>query len=55
VTGGLGYKFGKLGVDAAATYTFGDARTVDNTYYNLVGQARAKVLTFGLGFSYNAF
>lgn len=55
VTGGIGYKFGKLGVDAAASYTIGDARKVDNTYFNLYGQARAKVFTFGLGLSYNAF
>lgn len=55
ITGGFGYKFGKLGIDAAASYTFGDARKVENSYYNLYGQARAKVLTFGLGLSYNAF
>lgn len=55
ITGGLGYKFGKFGIDAAASYTIGDARKVENTYYNLIGQARAKVFTFGLGFSYNAF
>ena len=54
-TGGLGYKFGKLGIDAAASYTIGDARKVDNTYFNLIGQARARVFTFGLGLSYNAF
>ncbi|WP_124640323.1 MULTISPECIES: OmpP1/FadL family transporter [Amniculibacterium] len=55
ITGGFGYKFGRLGIDAAASYTFGDARKVENSYYNLIGQARAKVLTFGLGLSYNAF
>lgn len=55
ITGGFGYKFGKIGVDAAASYTFGDARKVDNSYYNFYGQARAKVFTFGLGLSYNAF
>lgn len=55
ITGGFGYKFGKLGVDAAVALSFPKARGVNNTYYDFYGQAKAKAMYFGLGFSYNAF
>lgn len=55
ITGGLGYKFGKLGVDLAAAFSFPKARQVNNTYLNFLGQAKAKAMYFGLGFTYNAF
>lgn len=55
LTGGFGYKFGKLGVDAAVALSFPKARGVNNTYYDFYGQAKAKAVYFGLGFSYNAF
>lgn len=55
ITGGLGYKFGKLGVDLAAAISFPKARGVNNAYYNFYGQAKAKATYFGLGLSYNAF
>lgn len=55
ITGGLGYAFGKLGVDFAASYTMTEPREFLNPYYNFGGQAKAKVFTFGLGLSYNAF
>lgn len=55
ITGGFGYKFGKLGVDAAVGLSFPKARSVNNTYYDFYGQAKAKAVYFGLGFSYNAF
>lgn len=55
VTAGLGYKFGKLGIDLAAALSFPEARQVNNSYLNFYGQAKAKATYFGLGFSYNAF
>lgn len=55
VTGGVGYKFGKLGVDLAAAFSFPESRQVKNAYYNFYGQAKAKAMYFGLGLSYNAF
>ena len=54
-TGGLGYKFGKFGVDLAAAFAFPKARGVNNTYYDFYGQAKAKSTYLGLGFTYNAF
>lgn len=55
ITGGLGYKFGKLGIDFAAALSMPKPRQVNNTYLNFTGQAKAKAMFFGLGFSYNAF
>lgn len=55
VTGGFGYKFGKVGVDAAFALSFPEARKVNNKYLDFYGQAKAKAMYFGLGFSYNAF
>lgn len=55
VTGGIGYKFGKLGVDLSAAFSFPESREVKNAYYNFYGQAKAKAMYFGLGLSYNAF
>ena len=55
ITGGIGYKFGKRGVDLAAAISFPESRQVKNAYYNFYGQAKAKAMYFGLGLSYNAF
>ena len=55
VTAGLGYKFGKLGVDLAAALSFPEARKVNNDYLSFRGQAKAKPMYLGLGFTYNAF
>lgn len=54
-TTGLGYKFGKLGVDLAAALSFPEARKVNNDYLSFRGQAKAKPMYLGLGFTYNAF
>ena len=55
ITGGIGYKFGKLGVDLAAALSFPEARKVNNDYLSFRGQAKAKAMYLGLGFTYNAF
>ena len=55
VTAGLGFKFGRMGVDLAGGLAFPQARNIENAYYNFYGQAKAKALYFGLGLSYNAF
>ena len=55
VTAGLGYKFGKLGVDLAAALSFPEARKVTNDFLSFRGQAKAKAMYLGLGFTYNAF
>lgn len=55
VTAGLGYKFGKLGVDLAAALSFPEARKVNNDFLSFRGQAKAKPMYLGLGFTYNAF
>ena len=54
-TAGLGYKFGKLGVDLAAALSFPEARKVNNDFLSFRGQAKAKPMYLGLGFTYNAF
>ena len=54
-TAGLGYKFGKLGVDLAAALSFQEARKVTNDFLSFRGQAKAKPMYLGLGFTYNAF
>ena len=54
-TAGLGYKFGKLGVDLAAALSFPEARKVNNDYLSFRGQAKAKAMYLGLGLTYNAF
>ncbi len=54
-TTGLGYKFGKLGVDLAAALSFPEARKVTNDFLSFRGQAKAKAMYLGLGFTYNAF
>ena len=54
-TAGLGYKFGKLGVDLAAALSFPEARKVNNDFLSFRGQAKAKAMYLGLGLSYNAF
>ena len=55
ITGGVGLKFNKLGVDLAAAYAMPQSRQVDNPLFNFKGQAKAKAYYFGLGLSYNAF
>ena len=55
VTAGLGYKIGKLGVDLAAALSFPEARKVNNDFLSFRGQAKAKAMYLGLGFTYNAF
>ncbi len=54
-TAGLGLKFGGLGVDLAAAFSFPKSRTFNNSYYNFSGQAKAKAYYVGLGLSYNVF
>jgi long-chain fatty acid transport protein len=55
-TAGLGIKvFKGFNVDLAGAIAFPESRNVNNTYYNFVGQAKAKAYYFGLGLSYNAF
>ena len=55
VTGGIGYKLGKLNIDVSGAYSFMKRRAVDNDFYNFRGQAKGKAYYFGLGLSYNAF
>ena len=55
VTGGIGYKVGKLGIDLSGAYNFMKSRAVDNDFSNFRGQAKGKAYYFGLGLSYNAF
>lgn len=55
ITGGIGLKFNKLGVDISGAYAMPKSRTFNNVYYNFAGQAKADVFYFGLGLSYNAF
>ncbi len=55
ITGGIGLKFNKLGVDISGAYAMPKSRTFNNAYYNFAGQAKADVFYFGLGLSYNAF
>jgi long-chain fatty acid transport protein len=55
ITGGVGLKFNKLGVDLSGAYAMPKSRTFNNTYLNFAGQAKANVFYFGLGLSYNAF
>ena len=55
ITGGLGFKFSKLGVDLAAAYAMPQSREVNNQNLGFVGQAKAKAMYFGLGLSYNPF
>ena len=55
-TAGLGLNVSKsFGVDLAGGIAFPESRKVNNTYYNLIGQAKAKAYYFGLGLHYNAF
>lgn len=55
VTGGIGYKWNKIGIDLSGAYSFQKAKSFDNTFYNFNGQVKAKAYYFGLGLSYNAF
>jgi long-chain fatty acid transport protein len=55
VTGGIGYKVGKFGIDLSGAYSFMKNRAVDNEFYNFRGQAKGRAYYFGLGLSYNAF
>lgn len=55
LTGGLGFKFKKVGVDIAGAYAMPQSRDVNNKTLGFYGQAKAKAFYFGLGFSYNPF
>ncbi|HAO06150.1 MAG TPA: aromatic hydrocarbon degradation protein, partial [Chryseobacterium sp.] len=55
ITGGIGFKLNKLGVDLSGAYNFQKSRNINNAFYNLYGQAKAQAFYFGLGLSYNAF
>ncbi len=55
VTGGVGFKFKKVGVDIAGAYAMPQSRNVKNDYLGFYGQAKAKAYYFGLGLSYNPF
>ncbi|GGG43792.1 OmpP1/FadL family transporter [Epilithonimonas arachidiradicis] len=55
ITGGVGFKFNKLGVDLSGAYAMPKSRTFNNPNINFAGQAKADVFYFGLGLSYNAF
>ncbi len=53
ITGGVGLKFGSLGVDLAAAKTFPKSRVFNNQNINFAGQAKANSFYFGLGVNYN--
>lgn len=55
ITGGIGLKFNRLGVDLSGAYAMPKSRTFNNPNISFAGQAKAKVFYFGLGLSYNAF
>lgn len=55
LTGGVGVKFNKFGVDVAGAYAMPQSRDVNNDYLGFYGQAKAKAFYFGLGVSYNPF
>jgi long-chain fatty acid transport protein len=55
ITGGLGFKFKKVGVDIAGAYAMPQSRDVKNNLLGFYGQAKAKAFYFGLGLSYNPF
>lgn len=55
LTGGLGFKLNKFGVDVAGGYTFPQSRNVNNKNLGFYGQAKAQAFYLGLGVSYNAF
>ena len=55
LTGGLGFKLNKFGVDVAGGYAFPQSRSANNSYLGFYGQAKAKAFYGGLGISYNPF
>lgn len=55
ITGGVGFKFNKLGVDLSGAYAMPKSRTFNNPNLSFAGQAKADLFFFGLGLSYNAF
>ena len=55
ITGGVGFKFNKLGVDLSGAYAMPKSRTFNNPNLSFAGQAKADIFFFGLGLSYNAF
>ncbi len=55
ITGGVGFKFNRLGVDLSGAYAMPKSRTFNNPNIHFAGQAKADVFYFGLGLSYNAF
>ncbi|MCS3530055.1 OmpP1/FadL family transporter [Chryseobacterium sp. JUb7] len=55
VTGGVGFKLKKFGVDIAGGYAMPQARDVKNDYLQFYGQSTATAFYVGLGLSYNPF
>ncbi|WP_415325024.1 OmpP1/FadL family transporter [Chryseobacterium sp. MMS23-Vi53] len=55
LTGGVGIKFKKFGVDLAGGYAMPKARDVKNDYLGFYGQSTATAFYVGLGLSYNPF
>ena len=55
ITGGVGFKFAKFGVDIAGGYAMPQSRDVSNAYYNFYGQSKAKAFYLGAGLTYNPF
>jgi len=55
ITGGVGFKLNKFGVDVAGGYAMPQAREVKNANLGLYGQSTAKAFYLGLGLSYNPF
>ena len=55
VTGGVGFKLKKFGVDLSGGYAIPQARDVKNDYLQFYGQSTATAFYVGLGLSYNPF
>ena len=55
LTGGVGFKLKKFGVDVAGGYAMPQARDVKNDYLGFYGQSTATAFYVGLGVSYNPF
>ncbi|RNA60895.1 aromatic hydrocarbon degradation protein [Chryseobacterium nematophagum] len=55
ITGGVGFKLKKFGVDVAGGYAMPQSRDVKNATLGFYGQSKATAFYFGLGLSYNPF
>ncbi|RMZ60921.1 aromatic hydrocarbon degradation protein [Chryseobacterium nematophagum] len=55
ITGGVGFKLKKFGVDVAGGYAMPQSRDVKNANLGFYGQSKATAFYFGLGLSYNPF